>query len=87
MKTSTTYIGTLNNVKGFWCGEAPEEATISEERQVLRPDEGMVLHKIGTDIYSYGIWLENNNIEEWEEITQEEYDEIMKEMEKKNGSI
>lgn len=78
MKTSTTYIGTLNNVKGFWCGEAPEGATIVEERPVLIPSDGMVLHKIGTDEYSYSTWLKDSTADEWEEITQAEYDEIVK---------
>ena len=87
MQIRITYRGTLNNVRGLWCGFKPEGAIISEERPVLIPSEGMVLHKIGTEEYSFGVWLKDSTIDDWEEITQEEYEEIVKKQEKENGDI
>ena len=97
MEVKTSYLVELENGTQAWLSvdkEIPEGATIIEERPMLIPSEGMVLHKLGTDEYSYGVWLKYSTVEEYEEITQEEYNEIIEKMksleeekEKENGSI
>jgi hypothetical protein len=87
MEIKTSYLVKLENGKQAWLSvdkEVPSGATIIEERPMLIPAQGMVLHKKGTDIYSLSTWLRGSTIEEWEEITQEAYDEIIKEQEEKD---
>lgn len=82
MEVKTSYLVKLENDKQAWLSvdkEVPSGATIIEERPVLIPSEGMVLHKIGTDEYSYSTWLRDSTADEWEEITQADYEEISKE--------
>ena len=77
MEIKTSYLVKLENGKQAWLSvdkEVPSGATIIEERPMLIPSEGKVLHKLRTDVYSYGTWLKDSVKEEWEEITQEEYD-------------
>ena len=84
MEIKTSYLVELENNKQAWLSvgkEVPSGATIIEERPVLIPSEGMVLHKIGTDEYSHGVWLKDSKAEEHEEISQVEYDEIIKQLE------
>jgi hypothetical protein len=84
MEVKISYLVKLENGTQAWLcvdKEVPERATILEERPVLLPSEGMVLHKKGTEEYSYSTWLRDSSIEEYEEITQEAYDEIMQERE------
>jgi hypothetical protein len=88
MEVKISYLVKLENGTQAWLSvdkEVPEGATIIEERPVLIPSEGMVLHKKGTDEYSSSTWLRDSSIEEYEEITQEEYEEIIKE--KENGLL
>lgn len=88
MEVKVSYLVKLENGTQAWLSvdkEVPEGATIIEERPVLIPGVGKVLHKKGTDEYSYSTWLKDSVKEEWEEITQEEYDEIIKE--KENGLL
>ena len=85
MKVKISYLVKLENNKQAWLSvgkEVPSGATIIEERPVLMPAQGMMLHKKGTDIYSASTWLKDSVEEEWEEITQAEYDEIVKKQEK-----
>lgn len=82
MEIRNSYLVKLINGKQAWLSvdkEVPEGATILEERLVLVPSEGMVLHKKGTDEYSYSTWLRDSTADEWEEITQAEYEEISRE--------
>lgn len=84
MEVKISYLVKLENGKQAWLSvgkEVPSGATIIEERPMLIPAQGMMLHKKGTDIYSASTWLRDSVKEEWEEITQEEYDEIIKEKE------
>lgn len=88
MEVKISYLVKLENDKQAWLSvgkEVPSGATILEERPVLIPSEGKVLHKIGTDEYSYSTWLRDSSVDEWEEITQADYEEIIKE--KENGLL
>jgi hypothetical protein len=90
MEVKTSYLVKLENGTQAWLSvdkEIPVGATILEERPVLIPSEGMVLHKEGTDEYSYSTWLRDSTVAEWEEITQAEYDEIMKALNNTDGEI
>lgn len=87
MEIKISYLVKLENGKQAWLSvgkEVPSGATIIEERPMLIPAQGKVLHKIGTDVYSFTTWLKDSTMEEWEEITQEAYDEIIKEQEEKD---
>lgn len=86
MEVKTSYLVKLENGTNAWLSvdkEVPSGATIIEERPMLIPAQGMMLHKKDTDIYSYGTWLKDSTIDDWEEITQEEYEEIMKSLEER----
>ena len=76
MKIKTTYIGTLNGVKGFWCGFKPENLEVDEERNVLYSEDGYTLkRKSDNEIIGTSIWLQDDdkesNYEEIEEIVEE----------------
>ena len=78
MQIKTTYIGILNNVHGMWCGFKPEGLEITEERQVLYPDEGYDLLKDGERFSS--VWLKDGDSQEnYEEVEQEEPEEEISE--------
>lgn len=79
MEVKISYLVKLNDGKQAWLSvdrEVPEGATIIEERPMLIPSEGMVLHKKGTNEYSSGTWLRDSTIDDWEEVTQEEWEEL-----------
>lgn len=81
MEIKTSYLVKLENGKQAWLSvgkEVPSGATIIEERPMLIPAQGMMLHKKGTDIYSASTWLKDSVKEEWEEISKAEYEEIIK---------
>ena len=64
MYIKVTYIGTLDGVSGFWCGFKPKEAVITEERQVLYPEEGYSLKKKTTEQIFSSVWLRGNDKQE-----------------------
>lgn len=69
MYIKTTYIGTLDGVPGMWCGFCPEEAVITEERQVLFPAEGYSLKRIATEEVFSAVWLKDGDVQtNYEEI-------------------
>ena len=81
MEVKKSYLVKLANGKQAWLSvdkKVPCDATIIEERPMLIPSQGKVLHKIGFDVYSFTTWLKDSSKEDWEEITQEEYEEIVK---------
>lgn len=87
MEIKISYLVKLENGKQAWLSvgkEVPSGAIIIEERPMLIPAQGMMLHKKDTDIYSASTWLKDSVKEDWEEITQEAYDEIIKEQEEKD---
>jgi hypothetical protein len=81
MEVKISYLVKLDDGKQAWLSvdrKVPEGATIIEERPMLIPSEGMVLHKKNTNEYSSGTWLRDSTIDEWEEVKEEEYDELTK---------
>ena len=70
MEIKTTYIGfDKNGIQGVWCGFKPDDVTITEERQVLYPAEGKILHLKDTENNYKSVWLQNGD-------SQENYEEI-----------
>lgn len=69
MQIRITYIGTLDGVAGMWCGFCPEEAVITEERQVLFPADGYMLKRIATEEVMSSVWLKDGD-------TQANYEEV-----------
>ena len=69
MQIRVTYIGTLDGIPGMWCGFCPEEAVITEERNVLYPAEGYSLKRIATEEIFSAVWLKDGD-------TQENYEEV-----------
>lgn len=59
MKISKTYVGTLNGVSGMWCGFKPDDAEITEVREILLPDDGQELEKDGVRMSS--AWLKDGD--------------------------
>lgn len=86
MEIRNSYLVKLINGTQAWLSvdkETPDDSIILEERPILIPSDGMVLHKKGTDEYSHSTWLRDTTADEWEEITQEEYEEIIKSLEER----
>lgn len=59
MRTIKTYVGTLNGVSGMWCGFKPDDAEITEVRDILLPDDGQELEKDGVRMSS--AWLKDGD--------------------------
>jgi len=59
MRTIKTYVGTLNGVSGLWCGFKPDDAEITEVRDILLPDDGQELEKDGVRMSS--AWLKDGD--------------------------
>ena len=80
MEIKNSYLVKLNNGSQAWLSinnEVPNDATIIEERPMLISSENMILHNINTNEYTNGIWLKDSVKEDWEEMTQEEYKDII----------
>lgn len=78
MEVKISYFVELSNGAKAWLSvnkEVPLGATIIEERPMLIPSEGMLLHKKGTNEYSSGTWLRDSTIDDWEEVTREEWED------------
>ena len=70
MEIKITYIGIDNKgIQGIWCGFKPENVIITEERKVLYPEKGKILHQKNTENYLKSVWLQYGDTEEnYEEI-------------------
>lgn len=69
MEIRITYIGTLNGIKGMWCGFKPEGAIITEARTVLYPSEGYTLKNKTTGEEEPSVWLKSESLQtDWEEV-------------------
>lgn len=80
MEIRNSYLVKLINGTQAWLSvdkETPDDSIILEERPILIPSDGMVLHKKGTEEYSNSTWLRDSTADEWEEITQDEYELII----------
>ena len=64
MKTRITYKGTLNNIRGLWCGFKPEGLDIVEEIPILYPEEGYVLKHKESGEYFSSVTLQDGNSED-----------------------
>lgn len=73
METRTTYFGKFEKngkiISGIWCGTRPEDATITEERNILFPEEGKKLKHKETELLFDTVWLRDGDVaENYEEI-------------------
>ena len=76
MRFQTTYFGKFEKngkiISGIWCGTRPEDATITEEREILFPDEGKKLKHKETELLFDTVWLKDGDVaENYEEIEKE----------------
>ena len=70
MQIKTTYKGiTEQGIKGIWCGFKPDNITVTEEIQILYPDENKQLrNKITGEFTSYVILNGTTNQDDYEEV-------------------
>ena len=73
MRFQITYFGKFEKngkiISGIWCGSRPEDATITEEREILFPDEGKKLkHKETGKIFSLFLLHDDVTPNDFEEI-------------------
>ena len=72
MEIRTTYFGKFEKNGKIRCGTRPEDATITEERNILFPEEGKKLKHKETEILFDTVWLRDGDVEEnYEEIEEE----------------
>ena len=71
MKKITSYKGSLNGVKGVWCGFKPEGVEIEKEVTVYNADEGMVLVKDGVEYDSVVLGV-GEKIKDYKEVAKGE---------------
>lgn len=86
MEMRITYQGTLNGVKGIWCGFKPEGTEVSNKIEVWYPTKGMLFKK-GDETFATVILKEGEKIEDYAEVentTLKEQEKRMKEMEEKH---
>lgn len=67
MRTSKSYIGELDGVKGIWCGKKPKGIKLEKEVEVYYADEGKVFSK-GDEIFDSVILKDGEKIEDYQEI-------------------
>lgn len=70
MQIKTTYKGiTEDGIKGIWCGFKPDNITVTEEIQILYPDENKQLrNKITGELTSCVILNGTTNQDDYEEV-------------------
>ena len=87
MQIKKSYFVKYENGTSAWLavGITPQGDILStEERLMLFPDEGKVLRKKGTEAeYSQGLWLKDSKEEDWEEVSESEYEAYVKAEEEK----
>ena len=87
MYIKTTYVGTLDGTPGIWCGFCPEGAVITEERQVLYPEQNYSLRRIATlEVFS-AVWLQDGDVQENYEEIPEEHDTEYKGLHLTRGDV
>lgn len=67
MEMRITYKGTLNGVKGVWCGFKPEGLEVNEQIEVWYPTKGMLFKK-GDETFSAVILKDGEKIEDYIEV-------------------
>ncbi len=87
MQVKKSYFVKYENGTSAWLavGIVPTGDILStEERPMLFPDEGKVLKKKETENeYSQGLWLKDSKEEDWEEVSEAEYEAYVKAEEEK----
>ena len=69
METRITYKGTLNGVKGIWCGFKPDEAVIEQEFNILYPAKDMLLRRKGEEQTHHSVILKDvDSMDNYEEV-------------------
>ena len=70
MQIKTTYKGiTEQGIKGIWCGFKPDNITVTEEIQILYPDENKQLrNKTTGELTSCVILKSTTNQDDYEEV-------------------
>ena len=70
MQIKTTYKGiTEQGIKGIWCGFKPDNIAVTEEIQILYPDENKQLrNKITGELTSCVILNGTTNQDDYEEV-------------------
>ena len=70
MQIKTTYKGiTEQGIKGIWCGFKPDNINVTEEIQILYPDENKQLRNKTTGELTSCVILNNR-------INQDDYEEV-----------
>ena len=70
MQIKTTYKGiTEDGIKGIWCGFKPDNINVTEEIQILYPDENKQLRNKTTGELTSCVILNNR-------INQDDYEEV-----------
>lgn len=70
MEIRITYKGTLNGVKGIWCGFKPDDAIIEKEINILYPDKDMLLRKKGDEETFRSVVLKDGDgMDNYEEVS------------------
>jgi len=64
MYIKTTYVGTKDGVIGMWCGFLPEGVIVTEERNVLYPEEGHELQRKSDGERLSAVWLHDGDVQE-----------------------
>lgn len=69
METRITYKGTLNGVKGVWCGFKPDGAIIEQEFNILYPAKDMLLRRKGEEkTYGSIVLKDGDSMDNYEEV-------------------
>ncbi len=69
MEIRITYKGTLNGIKGIWCGFKPEGVVVEKEINILYPAKDMLLRKKGEEeTYSSIILKVDDSMDNYEEV-------------------
>lgn len=87
MQIKMSYFVKYENGTSAWLAVSvvPQGDILSkEERPMLFPDEGKILKKKGAEAeYSQGLWLKDSKEEDWEEVSEAEYEAYVKTEEEK----
>ena len=69
MEIRITYTGTLNGIKGVWCGFKPDGIIIEQEFNILYPAKDMLLRrKGGEETYHSIILKDGDSMDNYEEV-------------------
>lgn len=69
MEIRITYTGTLNGIKGVWCGFKPDGIIIEQEFNILYPAKDMLLRRKGEEETYHSIILKDgDSMDNYEEV-------------------